>query len=83
MHARPEVPEPLLAKKMQRWAPIGAHPTAYPNVSPTRARRNYSRLYARYPELAHRLKLTMISATRRFEVSIALALQDYADQSLP
>jgi hypothetical protein len=62
MHARPQIRELLLAKKMQHWALIGRNPTAFPNVSPTRARRNYSRLYARYPEIAQKLRMTAVSA---------------------
>jgi hypothetical protein len=62
MHARPEIRELLLAKKLQRWALIGRNPHAYPNISPTRARRNYSRLYARYPEIAQKLRMTAVSA---------------------
>ena len=62
MNARPQVRELLLAKKLQRWALIGAHPTAFPNVSPSRARRNFSRLLAKYPELAKRLRLDVLSA---------------------
>ena len=62
MHARPEIRERLLAKKMQRWALIGSYPSAYPNCSASRARRNFSRLLAKYPEIAKRLRLTLLSA---------------------
>ena len=44
MHARPEVKQILISHKLRRWASIGRCPTAYPNCSPSRARRNYSRL---------------------------------------
>jgi hypothetical protein len=55
MRARPEIRQHLLAAKMQRWALIGRNPRAYTNCSPSKARRNYSRLYAKYPDLARRL----------------------------
>jgi hypothetical protein len=62
MHARPEIREHLLARAMQRWALIGRHPNAYPNFSATRARKNFSRLLAKYPQIAERLGLTALSA---------------------
>jgi hypothetical protein len=61
MRARPEIRQHLLARKMQRWALIGRHPSAYPNISPARARRNFSRLLGKYPELAARLSLDVLS----------------------
>lgn len=62
MHARPEIQERLVAAKLKRWASIGRCPSAYPNNSCVRARRNFSRLMSRYPELARRLGMTAISA---------------------
>jgi hypothetical protein len=62
MHARPEVKEILIAGKLKRWALIGQHPHAYPNCSPARARRNFSKLFSRYPEIAERLGMTTVSA---------------------
>jgi hypothetical protein len=62
MHARPEVREILIAGKLRRWALIGQHPHAYPNCSPAKARRNFSRLFSRYPQIAQRLGMTPISA---------------------
>lgn len=62
MHARPEVREHLLAIKMKKWASAGRCPGAYPNCSPSRARRNFSRLLAKYPEIARRLGLSPLSA---------------------
>jgi hypothetical protein len=61
LHARPQIREHLLAKKMQRWALIGRCPSAYPNISPARARRNFSRLFTKYPTLAARLSLDILS----------------------
>jgi hypothetical protein len=62
MRARPEVRQHLLAAKMKRWALIGRNPSAFPNCPASRARRNFSRLVAKYPELAERLGLTPLSA---------------------
>jgi hypothetical protein len=65
MHARPEVQEILIAKKLKRWAMIGQHPFVDPTCSPSRARRNFLRLLARYPDTAQRLNLTVASAYPR------------------
>ena len=62
MHARPEVREILIAGKLKRWAMIGRHPSAYPNCSPSRARRNFARLYARNPEIARKIGMSPLSA---------------------
>jgi hypothetical protein len=62
MRAKPQLREHLLATKLKRWASIGRCPAAYPNCSPSKARKNYSRLLSRYPELARRLGLTAVSA---------------------
>jgi hypothetical protein len=62
MRAKPQLREHLLATKMKKWASIGRCPSAYPNFSAGRARRNYSRLFARHEELARRLGLTPVSA---------------------
>jgi len=62
MHARPEISERLLCAKLRRWAQIGSNPHIYPKSSVSRARRNFSRLYARHTELAHRLRLGIASA---------------------
>ena len=65
MRARPEIRERLLAIKLQRWALIGKNPRAFPNCSASRARRNFSRLLTKYPELAERLGLDILSAYPR------------------
>jgi hypothetical protein len=62
MRARPEIRERLLAKKLQKWALIGSHPTAFPSCSASRARKNYSRLLAKYPDLGRKLNLGIASA---------------------
>ncbi len=62
MRAKPQLREHLLATKMKKWALIGRCPSVYPNCLPSRARRNYARLLAKYPEIARRLGLDAISA---------------------
>lgn len=65
MHARPEVKQILISQKLLKYASIGKNPSAYPNYSSSRARRNYARLFARHEEVARRLGLTTISAYPR------------------
>jgi len=62
MHARPEIRERLLCSKLRHWARIGSNPQIYAKSSVSRARRNFSRLYARHTELAQRLRLGIASA---------------------
>ena len=62
MRAKPALRQHLLARAMQRWALIGRHPSAFPNCSASRARRNFSRLLAKYPHIAQRLGLDTLSA---------------------
>jgi hypothetical protein len=62
MRARPRVREHLLARSMQKWALIGRYPSGHPNASVARARRNFTRLLAKYPGIAERLGLDDLSA---------------------
>jgi hypothetical protein len=62
MNARPQIREHLLARKLQRWALIGRYPSGHHNTSVARARRNFARLLARYPKIAERLGLTIVSS---------------------
>ena len=62
MRARAQVREHLLATKMRKWALIGQHPFVDPTCPPARARRNFARLCARYPEIARRLGMSPLSA---------------------
>lgn len=62
MRARPEVKRILISEKLRKWAMVGRRPSAYPNISATRARRNYARLFARYSEIARCLGMTATSA---------------------
>jgi hypothetical protein len=52
----------LIAGKLKRWSLMGRHPSAYPNCSPSRARRNFARLYARHTETARKIGMTALSA---------------------
>jgi hypothetical protein len=62
VRARPEVRDILIAHKLRFWSLRAQYPTAYPNISPTRARRNFARLLAKYPQIAERLGLDALSA---------------------
>jgi hypothetical protein len=61
MNARPQIREILIGEKMRRWSLIARHPFVDSSCSPARARRNFWRLYARYPEIARRLGLNAAS----------------------
>ncbi|HWY59895.1 MAG TPA: hypothetical protein VNZ03_35865 [Terriglobales bacterium] len=61
MHARPEIREILISKKLRRWCLIAQYPLVYPDYSPTRARRNYWRLCQRYPEIMTKVGLSILS----------------------
>lgn len=61
MHARPEIRTILIAKKLKRWTLIAKYPAVYPGYSPARARRNYWRLCAKYPEIMAMLNLNELS----------------------
>ena len=62
MNARPEVKQILVARKMKRWHSIARHPLFDVKCKPARARRNFLRLLARYPEIGQELGLTVVSA---------------------
>ena len=62
LHARPEVRDILIAHKMRYWSLRAQYPTAFPNCSGARARRNLLRLLAKYPQIGKRLGLTVLSA---------------------
>jgi hypothetical protein len=59
MHARPEIRQILIAKKLKRWSLIAKFPIIDPACPPSRARRNYWRLFAKYPQIAARLGMTI------------------------
>jgi hypothetical protein len=62
LNARPQIRDHLLARAMQKWALRGRYPSAYPNCRASRARKNFSRLLAKYPHIAQRLGLDAVSA---------------------
>jgi hypothetical protein len=57
MHARSQVKEILIAKKLLRWARIGRYEYVEPSFPRARARKNYWRLFHRYREIAERIGL--------------------------
>jgi hypothetical protein len=61
MNARPKIRLILVAKKLRHWSMVARCPILDPHCRPARARKNYWRLYARYPEIAARLGLTELS----------------------
>lgn len=65
MRARPEVKEILISHKLRKWSMIAQHPFVDPTCPPSRARRNFLRLLARYPEMARKLNLGIASAYPR------------------
>ena len=65
MRARPRLREHLLCKAMQKWSLIGGFPSGHPKILVARARRNFSRLLAKYPQIAERLGLDVLSAYPR------------------
>ena len=62
MRARPEVRAILICHKMRKWSLIAQYPQMYPTQSASRARRNLLKLLTRYPDLARRMNLTLVSA---------------------
>lgn len=57
MHARPRIREAIVSQKMKRWCLVAKFPQVYPSYSRARARKNFHRLCARYPEIAAKLGL--------------------------
>jgi hypothetical protein len=57
MRARPEIREILIGKKLRHWQLIALHPFVDRSCPPSRARRNFWRLAAKYPQIAARLGL--------------------------
>jgi hypothetical protein len=62
MHARPEVKEILIARKLLRWSAIAKCPLIDLRCPTARARKNYWRLFHRYREIAERIGLHEFSA---------------------
>ena len=61
MHARPEIAEILIVKKLRRWLLIAQHPFVDPTCPSARARRNFSRLLKKHPAVGKKLGLTIAS----------------------
>jgi hypothetical protein len=62
MNARPQVREILIAKKMKHWWVVAKCRLIDPTCPTWRAKKNYQRLCARYPEIMQRLGLNQFSA---------------------
>jgi hypothetical protein len=62
MNARPQVREILIAKKMKHWWVVVKCRLIDPACPTSRARKNYQRLCARYPQIMQRLGLDEFSA---------------------
>jgi hypothetical protein len=78
MHGRPEVKQILISQKLLKWASIGKNPSAYPNCSPSRARRNYARLFAR-----HEVRTEFSVTTAGRERSTGTLANAHAQSMLP
>jgi hypothetical protein len=61
MHARPQIREILIARKMRHWCMVAKYPLIDRTCPPARARRNFWKLCQRYPELMRKLGLTPAS----------------------
>jgi hypothetical protein len=66
MHARKEIRDALIAKKMRRWCMVAKYPLYDPRCPTWRARQNYWHLWRKYPEIAARLGLTELSVLEPF-----------------
>jgi hypothetical protein len=57
MHARPQVRDILVAQKLRHWSLVARHNFVEPSYPRAKARKNYWRLFRRYPEIAQRIGL--------------------------
>lgn len=62
MRARPAVKQILIAKMMQKWVLRAKYEFMDCACTPARARKNYGRLYDKYPEIAEKIGLHEFSA---------------------
>jgi hypothetical protein len=61
MHARPQIRDILIQKKLLRWCRIAKWHPIDRRSPPARARRNYWRLLKAHPQIAQRLGLNELS----------------------
>jgi hypothetical protein len=61
MHAREEIRNAILTRKMKYWLMVARHPFTGKGCPAWRARKNYWRLIAKHKELAISLGLSAIS----------------------
>jgi len=57
MNARKPIRDALIRQKIEHWRNAARSPAFYKRISPARARKNFWRLCARYPEIAAKLGL--------------------------
>jgi hypothetical protein len=66
MHARKEVRDYLVAKKLKHWCAVAKWPLFDSRCPPWRARKNYWHLWRKYPEIAARLGFGEMDVFERF-----------------
>jgi hypothetical protein len=57
MNARKPIRDAIIRKKFWHWKRLALNQSAYGSCPPSRARKNFWRLCARYPEIAAKLGL--------------------------
>jgi len=56
MNGRQTIREAIISRKMKHWALVACHPRSFKHVCPPwRARKNFWRLLAKYPQIAAKL----------------------------
>ena len=61
MRARPEIRQVLISQKLKHWSLVAKFPFVDPTCSPSRARRNFTRLLQKHPAVGKKLGLTIAS----------------------
>jgi len=66
MHAREQVRDILISKRLKHWCAVARCPLLDPRCSTAKARKNYWYLWRRYPDIAARLGLGEFSVLEPF-----------------
>ncbi len=66
MHARKQIRDILIAKKMRHWCAVAKCPLLAPRCPTWRARKNFWHLWRKYPDIAARLGLGELSVFEPF-----------------
>jgi len=62
MNGRQTIREAIISRKLKHWQSVASYPKAYSHVCPPwRARKNFWRLLAMYPQVAAKLGLNETS----------------------